>query len=95
MPWFFDYDNDGWLDLFVTAYDAELGDIAADYMGRSLGPPPPSSTRTARSIPGCGHPFETERPLLPMGTTSAIWTMTVGWTCTSHGKPDFEAGHPT
>ncbi len=31
--WFFDYDNDGWLDLFVGAFDAGIGDIAADYLG--------------------------------------------------------------
>ena len=31
--WFFDYDNDGWLDLFVAAYDASVADLAADYMG--------------------------------------------------------------
>lgn len=33
--WFFDYDNDGWPDLFVSGYDLKnLGDIAADYLGR-------------------------------------------------------------
>ncbi|HEY3177087.1 MAG TPA: CRTAC1 family protein [Candidatus Polarisedimenticolia bacterium] len=32
-PWFFDYDNDGWLDLWVSAYDALIADIAADYLG--------------------------------------------------------------
>ena len=32
--WFFDYDNDGWLDLFVTGYSIrDAGDIAADYLG--------------------------------------------------------------
>jgi hypothetical protein len=32
--WFFDYDNDGWLDLFVVGYGRTLvGDIAADYLG--------------------------------------------------------------
>ncbi|HKQ40707.1 MAG TPA: CRTAC1 family protein [Verrucomicrobiae bacterium] len=32
--WFFDYDNDGWLDLFVSGYGINnVGDIAADYMG--------------------------------------------------------------
>jgi len=31
--WFFDYDNDGWLDLFVSGYYvSEVGDIAADYL---------------------------------------------------------------
>ena len=32
--WFFDYDNDGWLDLFVSGYYVrDVGDIAADYLG--------------------------------------------------------------
>ncbi len=32
--WFFDYDNDGWLDLFVAGYRIKhVGDIAADYLG--------------------------------------------------------------
>jgi len=31
--WFFDYDNDGWLDLFVSGYVATPGDVAADYLG--------------------------------------------------------------
>ena len=34
--WFFDYDNDGWEDLFVSGYMMDnVGDIAADYMGLS------------------------------------------------------------
>ena len=32
--WFFDYDNDGFQDLFVAGYRIEnVGDIAADYLG--------------------------------------------------------------
>jgi len=32
--WFFDYDNDGWEDLFVSGYKmGNLGDVAADYLG--------------------------------------------------------------
>ena len=31
--WFWDYDNDGWLDLFVADYGAEVQDVAADYLG--------------------------------------------------------------
>ncbi|MFQ5703456.1 MAG: CRTAC1 family protein [Gemmatimonadales bacterium] len=31
--WFWDYNNDGWIDLFVSGYRAQLGDIAAEYMG--------------------------------------------------------------
>ncbi len=33
--WFWDYDNDGWLDLMVTGYSIQdSGDVAADYLGR-------------------------------------------------------------
>jgi hypothetical protein len=32
--WFFDFDNDGWLDIFVAGYNIrEVGDVAADYLG--------------------------------------------------------------
>ena len=32
--WFWDYDNDGWQDIFVCGYRIrDVGDIAADYMG--------------------------------------------------------------
>ncbi|MFM7100949.1 MAG: FG-GAP repeat domain-containing protein [Verrucomicrobiota bacterium] len=33
--WFFDYDNDGWLDLFVGGYGVDsVGDVVADVLGR-------------------------------------------------------------
>ncbi len=32
--WFFDYNNDGWLDIFVTGYSIkDAGDVLADYLG--------------------------------------------------------------
>jgi hypothetical protein len=32
--WFFDYDNDGWEDIFVAGYFVQnVGDVAADYLG--------------------------------------------------------------
>ncbi|MEE9608910.1 MAG: CRTAC1 family protein, partial [Myxococcota bacterium] len=32
--WFWDYDNDGWLDIFVGAWDAaSIGQVAAGYLG--------------------------------------------------------------
>jgi hypothetical protein len=32
--WFFDYDNDGWEDIFVAGYFVRnVGDVAADYLG--------------------------------------------------------------
>jgi len=31
--WFWDYDNDGWLDLFVSGYRGDVADVASDYLG--------------------------------------------------------------
>ena len=31
--WFFDYDNDGWLDIFVSGYTALLPNIVREYLG--------------------------------------------------------------
>jgi hypothetical protein len=31
--WFFDYDNDGWLDIFVTSYFMSVDDTARTYLG--------------------------------------------------------------
>jgi hypothetical protein len=40
--WFWDYDNDGWLDLFVCGYSINnAGDILADYLGSA----PPTAER--------------------------------------------------
>jgi len=39
--WFFDYDNDGWLDIFVAAFDALVEDVAADYLGLPFRASPP------------------------------------------------------
>ncbi len=31
--WFWDYDNDGWQDIFVAGFKAGAADVAADYLG--------------------------------------------------------------
>ena len=41
-PWFFDYNNDGWLDLFVAAYDAGNGNLMRDYRGQPHACTPPA-----------------------------------------------------
>jgi hypothetical protein len=34
--WFWDFDNDGALDLFVSSYAAHVGQIAASYLGKTV-----------------------------------------------------------
>jgi hypothetical protein len=31
--WFFDYNNDGWLDIFVSGYRADIENVAAEFLG--------------------------------------------------------------
>ena len=35
--WFWDYDNDGWFDIFVAGYGEDIEDVAADYLGLETG----------------------------------------------------------
>ena len=37
--WFFDYDNDGWPDLFVTSYFTSVDETARTYLGMPPMPP--------------------------------------------------------
>ena len=49
--WFWDYDNDGWLDIFVAGYGEDIGDVAKDRMGlESEG----SRPRLYRNVQGTG-----------------------------------------
>jgi hypothetical protein len=34
--WAFDYDNDGWLDIFATSYDRSLSDLVHDMRGQPI-----------------------------------------------------------
>jgi hypothetical protein len=34
--WFWDFDNDGWLDLFINDYDVSLAETVADYLAVQL-----------------------------------------------------------
>jgi hypothetical protein len=47
--WTWDYDNDGWLDLFATSYDRTLGDIVKGLTGR---PHARNSNRLFRNVRG-------------------------------------------
>ena len=46
--WFWDYDNDGWLDIFVAGYYAEVADIANEYLGEEHGAEVPRLYRNRR-----------------------------------------------
>ncbi len=69
--WFFDCDNDGWLDLFVGAYDATVEDIAAHYLGLPHGGSPPCLYRNKGdgTFANITAPAGLNRPLLPMGAS--------------------------
>ena len=68
-PWFFDYDNDGDLDLFVGAYEALLKDVARDYMGQGYDGPTPALYRNEGNGRFTDVAVEVglERPWMPMG----------------------------
>ena len=36
--WAFDYDNDGWLDIFTTSFDHTLNDVVSSMMGTAIMP---------------------------------------------------------
>ena len=67
--WFFDYDNNGRLDLFVAAYDSAAADVAADYLNRPHNGVRPclyrndGDDRFADVAGECGL----DHPYLPMG----------------------------
>jgi hypothetical protein len=71
--WFWDYDNDGRLDLFVCGYFAQLNDIVADYLGQ------PTTAERPRLYHNLGNGrFEDvtvgaglDRVILTMGTNFA------------------------
>jgi hypothetical protein len=47
--WAWDYDNDGWLDIFATCYDRTLGDVVKGLLGR---PHERSSNRLFHNVRG-------------------------------------------
>jgi hypothetical protein len=68
--WFFDYDNDGWQDLFVTSYVASLDDLVRDRLGQ---PHRGTTMRLYRnrqdgSLADVTREAGLERVLMPMGS---------------------------
>jgi hypothetical protein len=47
--WFWDYDNDGWLDIYATARQGDLSDVVAGLIGRSQ---PNETGRLYRNVEG-------------------------------------------
>ena len=67
-PWFFDFNNDGWLDLFVTAFESSAASVLLDYRGLPHGSTPPclyvnnnGRFEEVAKASGLDHPY------LPMG----------------------------
>jgi hypothetical protein len=61
--WAWDYDNDGWLDIFATSYDRSLGDIVKGLLGE---PHARQSNRLYRNMNGKGFRDVTKEAGLDM-----------------------------
>ena len=69
--WFFDYDNDGWEDIFVSGYLlSDPGDIASDYLGLPHGAELPRLYRNRGdgTFEDATRPARLSRLLLAMGS---------------------------
>ena len=95
--WFFDYDNDGWLDLFVAGYSATPSDLLADYRRQKHNAILPclyhnqgdGKFRNRTIEAGLAHPY------LPMGANFGDIDHD-GFLdiCLATGDPDFETLMP-
>ena len=80
--WFFDYDNDGWPDLFVTSYYASIEENIATYLRASAESrddeviPEPGKRNFLRT---CPKRLDWTRSSCPWGQTSATWTTMATW----------------
>jgi len=95
--WFFDYDNDGWLDLLVTDYSVDMDVVFSSYLGL----PTSSGQSLLYHNTGDGRFEEVsreigiQRPILPMGANFGDLDND-GWLdiFLSTGLPDFESLMP-
>ncbi len=85
--WFFDYDNDGWLDIFAGGYATGRngGRTAPSSSTSRTTPPSPTSSTTTTTAPSPMSPrrwaWIARSPSWP--PTSATWTTTAGSMSTS------------
>lgn len=95
--WFFDYDHDGWLDLFVVAYDARIQDIAVSYLGKPSHATAPSLYRNRGdgTFENVTSAVGLARPFLPMGANFGDLDGD-GWLdlYLATGEPSYEALMP-
>jgi hypothetical protein len=85
--WFFDYDNDGWLDLFVSSYSCNGDDYRNYFNGISLPDDRiPALFRNTRGVAFINVAREAglARPILPMGSNFGDLT--------NNGQPDIYLG---
>ena len=69
-PWFFDVNNDGWLDLFVTAYDATTANLMLDYRGQPHRATPPCLyLNRGGKFEEVSKEFGLDHAYLPMGAS--------------------------
>lgn len=68
--WFFDYDNDGHLDLWVAAYAATIVDLAAEALGQAYAGTPPCLYRNSGdgTFRDRARELGLARPMMPMGS---------------------------
>ncbi len=68
--WFFDYDNDGWLDLFVADYGVDLDQVAAYFLGLPAegGHPRLYRNRGDGTFADASREAGLDVPCLPMGS---------------------------
>ncbi len=68
--WFWDQDNDGWLDLWVNGFQAELADLAGEALGRPWDAVLPMDLRNRGdgTFEDRAREAGVARPFLPMGS---------------------------